>query len=159
MRLRVRPISPGDRDRLAEAFDALSDRSRHQRFLGPKPRLSTRELRYLTEVDHVSHEALVAVEEASGRIVGVARYATGPSRGPVADLAVTVIDACQRRGIGTALATRLVDRARTNGIERLTGTALAGNRAAVALMDRLGFSVHAIRDGVLDAALELAPAV
>ena len=55
MRLRVRPIAPADRDRLVEAFDALSERSRYHRFLGPKPRLSTRELRYLTEVDHVNH--------------------------------------------------------------------------------------------------------
>jgi RimJ/RimL family protein N-acetyltransferase len=154
----VRPIAPADRDRLAEAFDALSERSRHDRFLGPKPRLSARELRYLTEVDHVSHEALVAIEEASGRIIGVARYAKGAAPGPAADVAVTVVDAWQRRGIGTALATRLIERARDNGIGRLTGTALAGNRAARALLDRLGFRVHGISGGVMDAALELSPA-
>ena len=156
MRLRVRPIAPADRDRLVEAFDALSERSRYHRFLGPKPRLSTRELRYLTEVDHVSHEALVAVDETSGRIVGVARYATGGATEPVADVAVTVVDAWQRRGIGTALTRRLIDRAQANGIERLTGTALAGNRAARTLLDRLGFRVHGMSGGVLEAALELA---
>lgn len=156
MRLRVRPIAPADRDRLVEAFDALGERSRYHRFLGPKPRLSTRELAYLTEVDHVSHEALVAVDETSGRIVGVARYATAGAAEPVADVAVTVVDAWQRRGIGTALTRRLIDHAQANGIERLTGTALAGNRAARALLDRLGFRVHGMSGGVLDAALELA---
>ena len=69
-RLRVRPIVPADREPLADAFDRLSDRSRHQRFLAPKPRLSARELDYLTDVDHVTHEALVAIDETTGDIVG-----------------------------------------------------------------------------------------
>ena len=69
-RLRVRPIVPADREPLADAFDRLSDRSRHQRFLAPKPRLSARELDYLTDVDHVTHEALVAIDETTGQIVG-----------------------------------------------------------------------------------------
>jgi hypothetical protein len=42
--LHIRPIGPDDRDALAEAFAALSARSRQQRFLGPKPRLGAREL-------------------------------------------------------------------------------------------------------------------
>ena len=48
----------------------MSDRTRRQRFLGPKPRLSARELDYLTDVDHVTHEALVAIDETTGEIVG-----------------------------------------------------------------------------------------
>ena len=128
-RLRVRPIDPADRVPLAEAFARLSDQSRLQRFLGPKPRLSERELDYLTDVDHVTHEALVAIDETTGQIVGVGRYATGHGGGTVADLALAVADAWQRRGIGHALAARLVERARANGMTALTGSTLAGNRA------------------------------
>src|SRR6476659_5743003 len=99
-RLRVRPIVPADREPLADAFDRLSERSRRQRFLAPKPRLSSRELDYLTDVDHVTHEALVAIDETTGEIVGVGRYATGGGCGAVADMALAVVDAWQRRGIG-----------------------------------------------------------
>ena len=106
-RLRVRPIVPADRGPLAEAFARLSDQSRHRRFLGPKPRLTARELEYLTEIDHVTHEALVAIDESTGQIVGVGRYATGPGGGTVADMALAVADAWQRRGIGHGLAVRL----------------------------------------------------
>ena len=103
----MRPIVPADREPLADAFARLSDRSRRQRFLGPKPRLSARELDYLTDVDHVSHEALVAIDETSGQIVGVGRYATGKRRRHRGRMALVVADAWQRRGIGHGLAVRL----------------------------------------------------
>jgi ribosomal protein S18 acetylase RimI-like enzyme len=154
-RLRVRPIDPADRGPLADAFGRLSDRSRHQRFLGPKPRLSTRELEYLTDVDHVTHEALVAIDETTGDIVGVGRYATGSGGGVVADMALAVADAWQRRGIGHALAVRLVERARANGMTRLTGSTLADNLGARSLLDRLGFRVLSVGSGVLEAELDV----
>jgi GNAT superfamily N-acetyltransferase len=149
-RLRVRPIDTADRGPLAEAFERLSDRSRHHRFLGPKPRLSTRELEYLTEIDHVTHEALVAIDETTGHIVGVGRYATGNGGGTVAEMALAVADAWQRRGIGHALAVGLVERARANGITSLTGVTLSDNRAARALLDRLGFRVCSVGGGVVE---------
>jgi GNAT superfamily N-acetyltransferase len=155
-RLRVRPIDPADRAPLADAFRRLSDQSRRHRFLGPKPRLSERELDYLTDVDHVTHEALVAIDETTGQIVGVGRYATGHGGGTVADLALAVADAWQRRGIGHALAARLVERARANGISALTGSTLLGNTAARALLDRLGFRVSSASSGVLEVELPLA---
>ena len=157
-RLRVRPIVPADREPLADAFDRLSDRSRRQRFLAPKPRLSARELDYLTDVDHVTHEALVAIDETTGDIVGVGRYATDSAGGAAADMALAVVDAWQRRGIGHALAVRVVERARANGITRLTGTALADNLLVRTLLDRLGFRVRSVSAGVVEVELEVAPA-
>ena len=154
-RLRVRPIDRADRDPLAEAFKRLSAQSRHHRFLGPKTRLSTRELEYLTDVDHVTHEALVAIDETTGQIVGVGRYATGDGGGTVADIALAVADAWQRRGIGHALAVRLVERARANGITRLTGTTLVDNVRARSLLDRVGFRPLSVGGGVLEVELEV----
>jgi GNAT superfamily N-acetyltransferase len=154
----VRPIVPADREPLADAFDRLSDGSRRQRFLGPKPRLSTRELDYLSDVDHVTHEALVAIDETTGHIVGIGRYATGAGGGPVADMALAVVDPWQRRGIGHALAVRLVERARANGITRLTGTALADNHRVRSLLHRLGFRVRSVSAGVVEVELDVARA-
>jgi ribosomal protein S18 acetylase RimI-like enzyme len=154
-RLRVRPIDRADRDPLSETFERLSAQSRHHRFLGPKPRLSTRELEYLTDVDHVTHEALVAIDETTGQIVGVGRYATGDGGGTVADIALAVADAWQRRGIGHALAVRLVERARANGIARLTGTTLVDNVRARSLLDRLGFRPLSVGGGVLEVELDV----
>ena len=58
-RIRIRPIRPDDRPRLAAAVLRLSDESRRRRFLTAKPGLSAAELRYLTDVDGVGHLALV----------------------------------------------------------------------------------------------------
>ena len=154
-RLRVRPIDPADRDPLADAFARLSEQSRRRRFLAPKPRLTTRELEYLTDVDHVTHEALVAIDETTGQIVGVGRYATGDGGGTVADIALAVADAWQRRGIGHALAVRLVERARANGITRLTGTTLVDNVRARSLLDRVGFRPLSVGGGVLEVELDV----
>jgi RimJ/RimL family protein N-acetyltransferase len=147
----VRPIDPADRDALAAAFARLSPESRRRRFLGPKPKLTARELTYLTDVDHISHEALVAIDDADGSIVAVARYAGGPR----ADMAVTVADERQGRGIGGALAARIVRAARANGIGSLTATALWENGPALALMRRLGFRAVGSGDGWLEFRLEL----
>jgi GNAT superfamily N-acetyltransferase len=152
--LDVRPITPEDRDGLAEAFARLSAETRRRRFLGPKPRLTARELTYLTNVDHVTHEALVAVDD-EGEIVAVARYAAGPRGGPTADMAVTVADDRQGSGIGSRLAARIVHAARRNGITSLTATTMWENRPALALLRRLGFRAVGSSGGLLDVALDL----
>jgi RimJ/RimL family protein N-acetyltransferase len=137
-RLGVRPISADDRDALSVWFGRLSPESRRRRFHAPKPRLSARELTYFTEVDHVAHTALLAVDDA-GRMIGEARYATAEPESRVADFAITVADEWQGRGVGSRLAARLVQAARGNGIARLTALTLADNLAAQRLLRRLGF--------------------
>jgi RimJ/RimL family protein N-acetyltransferase len=134
----VRPIDSRDRDAFSAWFGRLSDESRRRRFHGPKPKLSARELTYLTEVDHVRHTALVAVD-ASGRLIGEARYATAKPADRTADFAVTVADEWQGKGVGSRLAARLIEAARANGMTRLTAITLWENGAAIALLHRLGF--------------------
>lgn len=136
--VQVRPIDSRDADAFSAWFGRLSDESRRKRFLGPKPRLSARELTYLTDVDHVGHTALVAVD-AGGRMIGEARYATAEPGARTADFAVTVADEWQGRGVGTRLAAQVIQAARANGMHRLTALTLWENDAAIALLRRLGF--------------------
>jgi hypothetical protein len=71
-RIEIRPIRPEDRDALADGVRQLSSESRYRRFLVPAAELSERDLRYLTEVDHHDHEALVALEPGSDHGIGAA---------------------------------------------------------------------------------------
>ena len=151
-RLGVRPISADDRDAFSTWFGRLTPESRRRRFHGPKPRLSDRELTYLTDVDHVSHTALVAVD-ASGELIGEARYATACAYDRTADFAVTVADDWQGHGIGTRLGTRVIEAARANGITRLTAITLWENDAAIALLRRLGFRRTGYDGGAIEYAL------
>lgn len=135
-RLRMRPIEPSDSDALAAAFERLSPESRYRRFFAPLARLNATDLRYLTDVDHSNHEAIIAFEPESGDTVGVARYVR--SEDPAsAEVAVTVDDEWQGRGVATALLEQLVPRARDSGIERFLALILEENEAAVELFKQV----------------------
>jgi RimJ/RimL family protein N-acetyltransferase len=153
--LLIRPIGSDDVDRLAALFDRLSPESRYRRFLAPKPRLSPRELQWLTDLDHVGHDAVAAVDKRDGSIAGVARYARDPSRPGAAHIAVAVADELQGRGIGTLLAPVAVERARRNGYALLVATTLWNNRPARALLRRLGFRACGIDGGLVELELVL----
>jgi RimJ/RimL family protein N-acetyltransferase len=144
--MRVRPIGPEDKPHILQAFDGLGTSSRYRRFLSFKKELSVAELVAFTEVDHHDHEALAAVDPATGDGIGVARYVRLADRPDTAEAAVTVVDAWQGRGVGTALLTRLAARAREEGIREFTATLLSDNRAVLALFERLG-KLHVVRDG------------
>ena len=100
------------------AVEQSSHDAIYHRFLNPHGRLTAAELRYFTEVDHRDHEALIAVDPGSGVGVGVARYIRDHERRDSAEIAVSVLEAWQGRGVGKALLRRL-GRARTCG-ERLS---------------------------------------
>jgi acetyltransferase len=153
--LYVRPIEPSDRAGLARLFARLSPESRRQRFLAPRHELSARELTYLSAVDHWWHEALVAIDWRDGSIVGVARYAGLPNRRGAADTAVAVLDDIQGMGVGTTLSRLLINRARVNGFDLLMATTLWDNRAARALLRRLGFRSRMSQGNVIELELEL----
>ncbi len=132
----VRPIEPEDQEALLRAFERLSEESRYRRFLSPMPTLAPSMLRYLTEVDHRDHEALVALEAGSGELVGVARYVRG--EGPGGEAAVTVADEWQGAGLGTALTSMLAARALEEGVDRFRATLLADNAEMLDLLASVG---------------------
>ena len=69
-KVRVRQGHSSDRELLLRGFERLSEESRYRRFLAPMPELSESMIRYLTEVDHHDHEALIALDERTGEGVG-----------------------------------------------------------------------------------------
>jgi GNAT superfamily N-acetyltransferase len=133
----VRPIEPGDKEAVAAAFDRLSDDSRYMRFLTAIDELGDTELRYLTEVDHHDHEALIAFDGETGDALGVGRFVRSGD-GASAEAAITVIDDWQGRGLGTALCNLIAERAREEGIRRFTALLLASNRQMLDVLASLG---------------------
>ena len=134
----LRPISPDDKDRVADGFNRLSEESRQRRFLTPATELSPEDLEYLTNVDHRRHEALLAIDPADGSAVGSARYVQVPGEREIAEVAVVVGDEWQRRGVATALLGALSARARDNGVERFRAYVAAENAVVVDALMRAG---------------------
>jgi len=146
--LRLRAIRPDDKDRLIETFERLSERTVYFRFMEPKLRLTPAELAHLTEVDFDQHVALVALvadeDDGHERVVGVGRYYAGTTPGgeQVAEVAFTVDDAYQGRGICTHLLHHLGTIAQARGIGRFEAFVHPDNRPMLEVFENSGYRVR-----------------
>ncbi len=146
----LRQIRPDDRARLVEGMKQLSPASRYLRFHEVVEELTDDQLDYLTTVDHVDHEAIVAIDTADPerRGIGVARYIRDPDEPTVAEAAVTVVDDYQATGAGTLLLGALAARARDNGVEVFRNYVLDGNTQMLEVFDHLGARRQREADGL-----------
>lgn len=152
-------LAPKDAPLLAEGFARLSEESRRLRFLGPKPRLSGAELRYLTQVDGRHHEALGAIDRDTGRGIGIGRFVRDADDPERAEVAITVSDDWQGRGLGRLLLERLADRAREERVRSFSALVSHDNRNMRGLLGRLDSPIRVTRigGGVDEYEIELAP--
>jgi RimJ/RimL family protein N-acetyltransferase len=139
----IRPLHPADSAMESEFVRNLSIETKHYRFLGGVKELSPAELKLLCDVDGRHSMAFVATVQANGHEtqIGVSRYAECPSDG-VAEMAVTIADAWQHKGLGQLLVKRLITHAETHGVKQLYSVDLADNVAMQKLADDLGMSAR-----------------
>src|SRR5947208_16657736 len=86
----MRPVRPEDRDLFVAGFERMSGESRYRRFMSHKKKLSEQELDFFTRLAHDLHEAIGAIDEATGESAGVARMHRLTENSSVAEAAVTV---------------------------------------------------------------------
>lgn len=121
----TRPVRPDDLVAFERMWCRLSEETIYRRFHAPIRRLSLKLRRYLVDVDHRDHDALVAV--VGGEVVAVARYHRCAEDPVAAEVAVLVEDAWQGRGLGERMLRELASLARGRGIDVLTGDVQADN--------------------------------
>jgi len=140
----IRAISAQDRGRLNDHFQRLSSESAYFRFMGHKKRLTEQDLDGLTVLDYVHRFGLAATRRYRDdeHIIGVGMYiADAGERPESAEVAFTVEDEYQGRGVGTLLLEHLGRIAHANGINRLEADVLAANARMLEVFARSGFSV------------------
>jgi GNAT superfamily N-acetyltransferase len=149
--VRIRPIAPKDKERLAEGWKHLSDRSRYLRFLHAKSTLSPSDLVYLTEIDYQNHFAWAAEALDSNDIpgIGIARYIRDATDPTVAEAALAVVDSRQRQGLGRILLEALADAARENGIERFRAYVSLSNLQVLRALTAVGAERGRTEDGMV----------
>ena len=111
----------------------------------------------MTAIDHIRHEALIAVDPETGQSFGTARYIRSDDHAETAEFAVGVGDRWMRIGLGTALLSRLVRRAREVGINRFTGVIHVDNTAIRRLVEKVvgPYETRSMGQGVLEIVLDL----
>jgi GNAT superfamily N-acetyltransferase len=156
IKLEVRPIEPEDAAGLRDGYAALSDESKRARFHTAAHELSDAQLRYLTEIDHDTHEALVAEAEtkAGDHGVAVTRYVRLDDEPEVAEVAITVADDFQDQGVGSAVFDELSQLAYRRGVRWFRGWVLPSNRRAVDFFTSRG-AASRYREGLIVVELPL----
>jgi CRP-like cAMP-binding protein len=133
--LLLRPVLPGDDERTVHGHIQFSSETLYRRFMTarlPSPAL----MHYLSEVDYVDHFVWVVTDGSDP--VADARFVRDEVDPTIAEIAFTVADAYQGRGIGSFLIGALSIAARVDGVERFSARVLSDNLPMRTMMDRYG---------------------
>ncbi|MGZ8752916.1 MAG: N-acetyltransferase family protein, partial [Acidimicrobiia bacterium] len=143
----LRRIRADDDARLLGLYERLSGESLYLRFFSPVSAPTAAQLEYLTNVDGARRFALVA--ELGDELVAVARYDRTPGTSD-AEVAFTVQDDQQGRGLGTILLEHLASAARAHGITSFVASTLPHNRRMLDVFLSAGFEVdRSFADGTV----------
>lgn len=148
----LRPLLEEDRERLEEGFERLSQASRYQRFMTSMETLPEHYLNYLTHIDYRNHFAVTAAIEDPVRFelqgLGIARFITLEDKKDEAELAITIADDAQGRGLGVILMDVLLRAAQERGLSALRAEVLSTNGGMQSLAKRFGGKQVAAHDGL-----------
>ena len=156
--LRLRSPESGGAEALLGFFRGLSERSLYLRFHG-MPNIGPRLVEPFLDPDWVERGALVGTL-AGGEgeeIVALANFAR--LRDPTsAEVAFTVADEQQGRGIGTRMLEQLAERAGAVGIERFVATVMGDNARMMRVFEDAGFGVtRALDRGTFEVTFPIEP--
>ena len=154
----IRPVRPDDARYAPAFFDWLSEETRYMRFMYRVNELTPEMLRGALAQEGLRRVSLVAepVLQAEGepQAIALGRYA--PTDDPdECEVALTVGDPWQRRGIGRVLLARLIAIAQRAGYRVMSATALSVNAKMIGLARAFGFTVSEQTGGVTTMRREL----
>jgi RimJ/RimL family protein N-acetyltransferase len=130
----VNKITPNSKELIKEGFSKLSNKSVMFRFLELKKHLSEKELEYLSNPDGIKHVAFGAIfnDGVEKHGIGVARYIKTTE--DTAELAVTIIDEFQGKGIGKNLVKIITLYAKKANLKYLIGTVNCYNESMMRIV-------------------------
>jgi acetyltransferase len=112
------------------------------RFFAPVKEFTHAFIARFTQLDYARAMAFIAIEESSGRLLGVVRlhanadYDTG-------EYAILVRSDLKGHGIGWLLMQMIIEYARAEGIGTIEGQVLRENTSMLAMCRQLGFEIAA----------------
>ena len=152
-----RPLVQADRPTVARLFPELSAPTRFRRFNSLFPSLSHKQLTTLFDLDYRDRFAWAVEITCDGVTapVAVGRYAQYPSSRRRADVAITIRDDWQGRGVGGLLLDTLIITAHHYGFDAFDTVVTADNEAMLHLLQQRGAEQSAPTSGEVDVVLPL----
>ena len=152
IQIRVRPLHPGDTGHLVDIFDNMGQDSRYTRFnltlLDPDPATVWQEAAEIANINRPQSDGWLAFADLPGRpntaVAGI-RYAH--TQEGEAEIAISVRDDMQNKGIGTALMAYLFAQAKEAGIKRLVAQAQRNNRPLWQMLKKSPIPIERTPDG------------
>lgn len=152
LEVRVRPEREGDASNLMDLYNRLGPDSRYLRFsksmANPDPERVRQEAERLAQLGPPQEMAWLAFvdlpDQPDAPVAGVRYVMTAPDS---AELAISVRDDLQRRGIGSELLKFACHQARRQGLRTLTAVFRSENRAIWSLVRHSPFPATTVIDG------------
>jgi acetyltransferase len=124
------------------------------RFFARVAELSAAESDRLTHLDCGHEMAFIALDEDTGRILGLVRLKDELDE-RTAEFAILVRSRLKGHGLGWLLMIRLIDYAKEKGLRRVYGDVLAENTIMLQMCAELGFRLQDIGSGIRRAVLDI----
>ena len=155
-RVLLRPLSPKDAALYPDVLEEVTAQDLRLRFFAAMRELSPATVDLLVHYDPAHALAFIAIEERTGRMLGVVRL-HDDADGECAEFAILVRSRLKGRGLGWLLMKHMISCAKTKGLKAVHGQILAENATMIAMCGELGFHVgdDAMERGVKVATLPL----
>jgi acetyltransferase len=136
----VRPIRPEDEALYPDFLAAVSAQDIRLRFFAPVKELNHAAIARLTQIDYARAMAFIAIDKASGGMLGVGRLHANANY-DTAEYAVLVRSDLKGKGLGWLLMQTMIDYARSEGLKTIEGQVLVENTTMLRMCEELGFSI------------------
>ncbi|SLM64311.1 MULTISPECIES: bifunctional acetate--CoA ligase family protein/GNAT family N-acetyltransferase [Dickeya] len=153
-----RPILPEDEPLLERFISKVTREDLYYRYFSEINEFTHDDLANMTQIDYDREMAFIALRpdvNGNNEIIGVTRAIADPDN-ISAEFAVLVRSDLKGLGLGRKLLAKLIDYARTHGLNRLNGITMPHNQGMITLARKLGFSVDVqLEDGIVTLELPL----
>ena len=140
LKIFVRPLRPEDEVLYPRFLSAVTPQDLRLRFFAPVKEFDHAAIARLTQIDYARAMAFIAIDEASGEMLGVVRIHSD-SAYESGEYAILVRSDLKGRGLGWLLMELMIEYARSEGLRLIRGEVMHDNAAMLQMCRKLGFQV------------------
>jgi acetyltransferase len=136
----IRPLKPDDEPLYGPFLAAVTADDVRLRFFGPVKEFSHAFLARFVELDYAKAMAFIALDEATGEMLGVARLHDKPDRN-VGEYAILIRSDRKSHGLGWQMMQLIIAYGRAKGLAAIEGEVLHENTHMLDMCRELGFEI------------------